>query len=99
MLRKFLSKSKLLKAGHINKLEKNDPIFRFIRERNKILSKSLGVDVGPIEKLTGNALTTAKILLAHYRRLERYHMFFVEGRARFKPVAASTSSVAANPDS
>jgi hypothetical protein len=97
MLRKFLSKSKLLKAGHIDKLDRNDPIFRFIREHNKTLSESLGVDVGPIEKLTGNVLTTAKILLAHYRRLERYHMFFVEGRARYKSVAASTPSTAARP--
>ena len=97
MLRKFLSKSKLLKAGNIDKLEKNDPIFKFIREHNKTLSKSLGVDVEPIDKLTGNDLTTAKILLAHYRRLERYHMFFVEGRAQFKqPVGASSPSIGAN---
>ena len=34
------------------------------------------------DKLTHNTLTTAKILLAHYRRLERYHLFFVEGRAQ-----------------
>jgi hypothetical protein len=98
MLRKFLSKNKFLKAGHIDKLEKNDPVFKFIREHNKTLSKSLGVDVEPIDKLTSNVLTTAKILLAHYRRLERYHMFFVEGRAQFKPVAASNPSIAATPD-
>jgi hypothetical protein len=98
ILRKFLSKSKLLKAGHIDKLEKGDPIFRFIRERNKILSKNLGVNVEPIDKLTSNVLTTAKILLAHYRRLERYHMFFVEGRAQFKPVDAGSSSIDAIPD-
>jgi hypothetical protein len=82
ILHKFLSKSKLLKAGHVDKLEKNDPIFRFIREHTKTLSKDLGVDVEPIEKLTNDVLTTAKIVLAHYRRLERYHVFFVEGRAR-----------------
>jgi hypothetical protein len=93
MLRKFLSKSKLLKAGNIDKLEKNDPVFIFIREHNKTLSKSLGVDVEPVDKLTNNALTTAKILLAHYRRLERYHMFFVEGRAQFRPVTAGSSSI------
>jgi hypothetical protein len=98
MLRKFLSKSKLLKAGNIDRLEKNDPIFRFIREHNKTLSKILGVDVEPVDKLTSNVLITAKILLAHYRRLERYHMFFVEGRAQFKPAAASIPSTAATPD-
>lgn len=98
MLRKFLSKSKLLKAGNIDKLEKNDPIFRFIREHNKTLSKSLGVDVEPIERLTSNVLTTAKILLAHYRRLERYHMFFAEGRAQLKPpVSASNPSIGVTP--
>jgi hypothetical protein len=91
-LRKFLSKSKLLKAGNVDKLEKNDPILRFIREHNKALSKGLGVDVEPVDKLTSNVLTTAKILLAHYRRLERYHMFFVEGRAQFKSTVANSPS-------
>jgi hypothetical protein len=91
MLRKFLSKSKLLKAGNIDKLERNDPVLKFIREHNKTLAESLGVDVEPLDKLTHNALTTAKILLAHYRRLERYHMFFAEGRAQSKrPAVAST---------
>ena len=83
MLRTFLSKSKLLKTANVDKFDRNDPVIKFIREHNRILATSLSVEVEPIDSLTSNTLTTAKILLAHYRRLERYHQFFIEGRARF----------------
>jgi len=88
----------LLKAGNVDKLDKNDPIFKFIREHNKTLSERLSVDVETIDKLTSNVLTTAKILLAHYRRLERYHMFFVEGRAQLKRPDAASLSTDVRPD-
>ena len=80
------------RRANIDRIDKNDPIYKFIRAHNETLANLLAVNVKPIDRLTGNALTTAKILLAHYRRLERYHMFFVEGRAR----ASSTPPAIAN---
>jgi hypothetical protein len=50
----------------------------------------------PIDRLTGqNALLTAKVLLSYHRRLERYHLFFVEGRVR--AAGATPTAVASSP--
>jgi hypothetical protein len=44
------------------------------------LAEGLGISYDEIASLTGNPLSTAKIVLSHYRRLERYYLFFAEGR-------------------
>jgi hypothetical protein len=67
------------------------------------LADLLYVDHKPIALLTGhNALLTAKIVLSYHRRLERYHLFFVEGRVKASgtspPSVASSPSTGARPD-
>ena len=82
LLHGYLSKMKLLKTG-ADRLERSDAVSNYIAEQNQKLAKLLGLDHQPIDQLTGrNALLTAKILLSYHRRLERYHLFFVEGRVR-----------------
>ncbi len=103
MLYGFLQKSKLLKKVNADRLEKNDAISKYIREHNQTFAKALGVDLKPIDRLTGhNALSTAKILLSYHRRLERYHLFFVEGRVKASdappPRVANSPSIDATPD-
>jgi hypothetical protein len=84
-LHNFLSRMKLLKTtrASADRLERNDPISKEIGSKNSEFAANLGVNLTAINQLTGkNALSTAKILLSHHRRLERYHLFFVEGRVR-----------------
>jgi hypothetical protein len=81
-LHAYLSKMKLLKAG-ADRLDRADAVSKYIREQNEKLAGLLRIDHEPIDQLTGqNALLTAKILLSYYRRLERYHLFFIEGRVK-----------------
>jgi hypothetical protein len=81
-LHNYLSRMKLLKKRD-DRLERNDPISKQIREKNVEFARTLHVDLQAIDLLTGhNALLGAKILLSHHRRLERYHLFFVEGRVK-----------------
>jgi len=81
-LHSYLSRSKLLKAGP-ERFDKTGPVATFIRKLSRAFAKSLGVDFDAVDRLTGkNALLSAKILLSHYRRLERYHLFFAEGRVQ-----------------
>jgi hypothetical protein len=83
ILRGYLSKMKLLKADP-DKLDLNSPVASQIKKYGEELAQSLGVEYASIEKLTGNhILLSAKILLSHYRRLERYNLFFVEGRVQW----------------
>jgi hypothetical protein len=46
------------------------------------LADDLGLNYDELAELTGNPLSSAKIVLSHYRRLERYFLFFAEGRTR-----------------
>jgi hypothetical protein len=81
-LHNYLSRMKLLKKGG-ERLERGDAISKHIAEKNKEFAAALQVDLGAINSLTGNnVLSAAKILLSHHRRLERYHLFFVEGRVK-----------------
>jgi hypothetical protein len=98
----YLSKAKLLKAG-ADRLERSDAMSKYIREQNQKLAQLLRIDHKPIDRLTGqNALLTAKILLSYHRRLERYHLFFVEGRVKAggtTPTAVANSpSIDGTPD-
>jgi hypothetical protein len=81
-LHSYLSRGKLLKAGP-DRFDKTGPVAVYIRKLSRAFAKSLAVDYDAIDRLTGkNALLSAKILLSHYRRLERYHLFFAEGRVQ-----------------
>lgn len=53
-----------------------------IEQYTRKLADELGLEYDELYELTGNSLSTAKIVLSHYRRLDRYFLFFAEGRAR-----------------
>jgi hypothetical protein len=101
-LHSFMSRNNLLKkAGE--RVQRGDAISKFIQDKNELFAIALKIDHRPINRLTGqNAVSTAKILLSYHRRLERYHLFFVEGRAKMSdgapPVVANSPSIAAKPD-
>jgi hypothetical protein len=101
LLHGYLSKMKLLKA-RADRLERSDAVSKYIAEQNQKLANLLRIDRAPIDRLTSqNALLNAKILLSYHRRLERYHLFFVEGRAKASgatpPRVASSPSIGATP--
>jgi hypothetical protein len=86
----YMSKMKLLKKAG-DRVERGDAISKFIREKNHTFARTLGVDLRAIDRLTGhNVVSTAKILLSHHRRLGRYHLFFIEGRAQIAESATPT---------
>lgn len=82
-LHSFLSKMKLLKAEP-DRFDPTSPVAGRIKELSKHFATLLNVDYTAIETLTGkHILLSAKILLSHYRRIERYNLFFIEGRVQF----------------
>jgi hypothetical protein len=87
----YLSRMKLLKKGG-DRIDKGDAISEHIKGLNTTFARNLGVNLAAINRLTGqNALSAAKILLSHHRRLERYHLFFVEGRVKLDGSGAASS--------
>ena len=79
-LHAYLSKMKLLKADP-ERFDPTSPVASEIKKLSEDFAKHLGLQYKAIENLTGkHILLSAKILLSHYRRLERYNLFFVEGR-------------------
>ncbi|UPT97838.1 hypothetical protein J4G48_0007090 [Bradyrhizobium barranii subsp. apii] len=81
-LHSYLHKMKLLKRAS-DRFDNTGAVAKYIDEKNKEFAKSLGLDHAAIDKLTGsNSLLVAKILLSYYRRLERYQLFFAEGRVK-----------------
>jgi hypothetical protein len=86
----YLSKMGLLKTDGHKRFDKTGPVARTIKSKNGEFATALGIEVSVIDELThNNALSTAKILLSHLRRLERYHLFFVEGRVALEPTTES----------
>lgn len=96
----YLSKLDYLTASPGIKLSKSteDSIAEYARK----LADNLGLDYDEIDNLTGSTLSTAKIVMAHYRRLDRYFLFFAEGRARLPSdgddIIANSPSIAAKSD-
>jgi hypothetical protein len=86
----YLSQNKLLRARR-DRLEKNDPISRHIYRISQKFAEMLRLeDANLIYELTGkNPLLYAKVLLSYYRRLERFFMFFAEGRIPERETIAS----------
>jgi hypothetical protein len=79
----YLQKGKMLKAD-VDLFDKDDPIAQYIYKECLTFSNALALDdVNLIYDLTErNALKFAKVLLSYFRRLERYFMFFAEGRVK-----------------
>jgi hypothetical protein len=102
-LHAYLSRMGLLKTDGHKRFDKVGGVARWIKEKNEKFAETLGLEAAVIDKLThNNALLTAKILLSHHRRLERYHLFFVEGRVALDPstalFVANSPSTGAKPD-
>jgi hypothetical protein len=94
----YMSKANLLKKAGAERLEATDAVSKFIKEKNEAFSAELGVDLKTIDRLTSrHVVSTAKILLSYHRRLERYHVFFVEGRVKIRnpvaPLVANSPSI------
>jgi hypothetical protein len=73
-------------------------------DRRRRYANLLELDYDVLHRVAGrDGLLTAKILLAHWRRLDRYFQFFAEGRVSLGkkgseiPVASSPS-IDARPD-
>jgi hypothetical protein len=84
-LHSYLSKGKLLKTDN-ERFDTDGPVAKYLLEQCTVFAKNMSLSQQAL-KLTynltdKNSLTLAKILLSHYRRLERYFMFFAEGRVK-----------------
>ena len=99
-LHSYLSRGKLLTKNPA-RFDPKGPVAKFIREKAEEFSAHLEVDYGTLDKLTGgDSLKAAKILLSFHRRLERYQLFFAEGRVTLDDPkrVASSPSIALKPD-
>jgi hypothetical protein len=83
ILHEFLRQHKLLSMD-ADKFEYDDPLARHIEETSRKLAYrfSLAGDELIFEMTDKNALKFAKVVLSYFRRVERYFMFFAEGRIR-----------------
>ncbi len=79
----FLRKGKLLKAD-AEKFGTDDPFARYIEQEARRLSQQLSLKADDLifELTGGNALKFAKVVLSYFRRVERYFIFFAEGRVK-----------------
>jgi hypothetical protein len=80
---KYLSKSKLLKAD-AEIFDPNGSIAKYIKSESDNFAEILNLrESDLIYELTDrHSLRFAKILLSYFRRVERYFLFFVEGRVK-----------------
>jgi len=77
----FLSERKLLSTGRRN-FDRKSQLADDVNERAKAFSRELDLtSYRVLKKLSGNdPLVASKVLLASARRLEKMHLFFLEGR-------------------
>lgn len=77
----YLRENSLLKADK-EKFDPDTAVAKFLYSQCEEFSKILGFSqLELVHRLTSkNSLLTAKVLLSYFRRLERYYMFFAEGR-------------------
>ncbi|MPY75998.1 MAG: hypothetical protein GEU87_17280 [Alphaproteobacteria bacterium] len=82
----YLRKMKLLSSS-VERFDKDGAVAKYLVGECKRFAETMELsDFDLVYGLTGkNALGTAKILLSHFRRLERYYMFFAEGRVEEGP--------------
>jgi hypothetical protein len=76
----YLGKMRLLR--HPDRFETTGPVASHIKKQNQEFAGKLGIDCSTLDKLTRNSLLTSKLLMSHWRRLDRYYLFFAEGRVR-----------------
>lgn len=91
---KYLSNMGLLKDP--DRFEPKGPVAEQIKKYSQEYAVLLDLDYTTVHRIAGrDGLLTAKILLAHWRRLDRYFQFFAEGRVRLSaeavPLASSPS--------
>jgi hypothetical protein len=79
----YLSKGKLLKRAP-DRFDKTGSVAEYLLRQSRSFAKALNVENAElIYQLTGsNSLVFTKVLLSHFRRLEKYFMFFAEGRVK-----------------
>lgn len=80
-LHDFLSENKLLRRAP-DRFDNASAIAQFVFRRSNALAKKMNLtDRKIIYRLSDkNRLIYAKIVLSHFRRMEKYFMFFAEGR-------------------
>ncbi len=78
---KYLQKNKLLKAEK-DRFDTEGPIAEYLYDQCEDFADLLAFsELELMHGLTGkNSLLTAKVLLSYFRRLDKYYMFFAEGR-------------------
>ncbi|HEX3665865.1 MAG TPA: hypothetical protein VHU23_11595 [Rhizomicrobium sp.] len=83
-LHSYLSKGKFLSKQGSDRFDPDGPVAARVLEEAEKLSAALKIEQSAlIYDLTGrHSLKYAKIMLAHFRRLESYFMFFAEGRVK-----------------
>jgi len=88
-LHHYLSKNKYLKADS-DRFDKEGSVANFIHTEATGLARALGIENPELiyELTDKHALKYAKILLAHFRRVESYFMFFAEGRVKTPETSA-----------
>jgi hypothetical protein len=91
-LYRYCTKNKLLKAERES--EVSAPVAKFLLEQSMEFAAMMHLEQADvIYNLTGrNSLIFAKILLSHFRRLERYFLFFAEGRVKEPKTVVSPPS-------
>lgn len=91
ILYKYLQEQGLLRA-EAERFDQEGPIALYLKEMADKLGDSLKLaDLSLLFDLTNkNALLYSKVLLAHFRRMEKYFLFFAEGRVK-DPVTATGS--------
>ena len=82
-LYRFLQENKLLKSDK-RKFDPDSYIAKYIFDEATTLAKKLGVrDDGILYQMVGrNKLSYSKVVLAHFRRMQGYFLFFAEGRVK-----------------
>lgn len=82
-LHQFLAQHGFLKMP-AEKYRAKDDVAKEIKLRTKVLAAALEVSPETVYKMSGeHVLITAKVVLSIYRRAQKLHEFFLEGRASF----------------
>lgn len=82
-LHKYLASSQLLRADP-ERFDRDGSVAKYLLQEARALAALIRLtDVELIYKLTdNNSLALSKIVLSHFRRLEKYYLFFAEGRVQ-----------------
>jgi hypothetical protein len=82
-LYKYLSSNKLLRAD-VGRFDPDNAIAKYIKTESDNFAKMLNLGENElVYTLTGkNSLRFTKVLLSYFRRIEKYYLFFAEGRLR-----------------